>query len=194
MDMRVSIGGELTALPGLPDLAVPQLTAEVNDPEISYDLVMQIAMVHGKPVCTSLTAGRREGGPPVTRQGLNSLPVNRLVRQAVSVGMTRKAGEGPGFRAWDWPAPPGAAESALRELARSGGRPADGSTQDRMHEAVTMYRDLLGLDPRPTTTIARELQISVSYASQLLTRARKQGLLGAAIPGRAGEAEGPGKA
>lgn len=186
--MKVRIGGELAAVPGLPDLAVPQLGVVADDPGIPFDVEMAIAVVYGKPVCTSLTAAQRPGGPPVTRQGLNSLPVNRLIRQAVATGILRKAGEGPGFVAWDWPAAPGGAEAALRELGRKGGRPTDPGTRDRMHRAVSIYRDLLAAGvTQPTRTIAKELHISVSYASQLLTRARKRGLLGPAPSGRAGE-------
>jgi hypothetical protein len=83
----------MAPLAGRPDLVVPHLESEFDDPELAYHVRMTIAVVHGKSVCTSITVTRRAGGAPVTRQGLNSLPVNQLVRQAVAT-RGRRADEG----------------------------------------------------------------------------------------------------
>jgi hypothetical protein len=99
--IQVRPGGVLTPLPGRPDIAVPELNAEVDDPSIPYTLQLTVAVVHGKPVCTSLTANRRPDGAPVTRRGLNAIPVERLVRFAASSVAARVVGRGPGFISYD---------------------------------------------------------------------------------------------
>lgn len=189
--MRVSMGGPMTALRGMPDVVVPQLGIKVDDEGVAYDLEMTVAMVHGAPVCTALTATQRPGGPPVTRQGLNSLPLNRIVREAVAMGAWRKVAEGPGFTACDFMVP-GTAEDALRAMPGGRHRPADPGTQDqRMRDAVKAYKELTGSGhTRPKPVIARSMGFTVSYVSKLLTRARREGLLGPARSGRAGEASG----
>jgi len=53
--------------------ALPAITARVDDPNISYILDIAVSVVHGQPVCARLTAEQKDGGPPVTRRGLNSL-------------------------------------------------------------------------------------------------------------------------
>jgi len=189
MHMRIRIGGTFTTLEGR-DVALPEMVAEIDGPAIPYLLRLTIAVVHGKPICTSLTAERRPGGPPVTRRGLNSLPVDKLVRLAAAdSAMTATTGDG--WRSYDLLNDPGAA-ALLRELGPRRGRRGDpGARVELIGKVVAAYRDLLAAGiGQPKPAIARELAISVSYVSALLADARRQGLLGPAIPGRAGEATG----
>lgn len=58
--------------------------------------------------------------------------------------------------------------------------------------AAELYRDALARNSkRPTAEVAERLDISRGYASKLLGQARKEGLLGPATKGQAGEAAAP---
>ena len=190
MNMRVSIGGEMTPLAGAPDVAVPELGVEVDEPAIPYVLRLTVAVVHGKPVCTSLAAERRPGGPPVTRRGLNALPVDRLVRAAAMEAAAKVASRGPGVVSYDLFGGGAATAAVAAEMAPRRGRPREdpGARRELMAKVVAQYRDLLPVTGHPKPVIARSLGISMSYVSALLAQARREGILGPAIPGRAGEA------
>jgi DNA-binding transcriptional regulator LsrR (DeoR family) len=60
-----------------------------------------------------------------------------------------------------------------------------------MAKVVIQYRNLLPVTGHPKPAIAKSLGISASHVSALLAEARREGILGPAIPGRAGELPGP---
>jgi hypothetical protein len=183
--MHIQFGGEITRI-GESGFAMPEAQAEFHGPDLPYDLQMTVAVVHGQPVCTELTAARRDDGPPVTRRGLNALPLDRLVRW-VAAQAAMKVTHGLGTVAYEGPG--GDVRSVLAELTPRRGRHSDpAAREDLTRKVVTAYRELLASGVRqPKPAIARELSISPSYVGALLAEARQQGLLGAAIPGRAGE-------
>ena len=188
MRMRVRIGGEITPLAGAPDVAVPELEVDVDSPSIPYVVRLTVAVVHGKPICTSLAAERRPDGPPVTRRGLNAIPVDRLVRAAAAQVAAKVANRGPGFVSYDLFGDGETAAAVVREMTPRRGRRADPEARrELMSEVVTQYRDLLPVTRQPKPAIAKSLGISTSYVSALLADARREGILGPAIPGRAGE-------
>jgi hypothetical protein len=61
-------------------------------------------------------------------------------------------------------------------------------------EVADLYREAVGnADPEvsraPTAAVARRLGVHRGHAARLVSRARREGLLGAALPGRSGEAQ-----
>jgi hypothetical protein len=184
--LRMDMFGEIVRLE-IPGFAMPGVEADYDDPDLPYRVHLTVAAVHGKPVCTGLTAERREAGQPVTRRGLNALPVEQIVH-AVVAEVAMKAEDSPGRRIYT---PLGAANAGplIAQLAPRRGRRRDpAARQELTRKVVTAYRELLAADVRqPKPLIAKELSISTSTVGALLAEARQQGLLGAAVPGRAGE-------
>jgi len=179
-------GSEMTPL-DIAGVAMPPIRAEIDDPMFPYQLELAVAVVHGKPVCTELTAERRPDGPPVTRRGLNAIPLDRLVR-LVAAQSAVSATPGEGFISYE-PLDLSEVRSVFAELTPRRGRRSDPVAREELtRKVVAAYRDLLASKVRqPKPVIAKELSISTSYVAALLAEARQQGLLGAAIPGRAGE-------
>jgi hypothetical protein len=184
--VHIRVGGEFAEL-SVPGLALPQSAADVDIPDMPYVLRLTVSVVHGKPVCTSLAAEMRPGGIPVTRRGLNALPIERLVRE-VAAHLAARVQDGPGYRTYDLP--PGDAEADVirRELARRPGRRGDPDARTQLVERVAQeYKALLELQVtrQPKPLIAKKLGISTSYVGALLREARQRGILGPAVPGRA---------
>jgi hypothetical protein len=185
---KVRVGGDFAAL-DIPGKVLPTLEAEIDDPELPYVLQVTVRVVHGKPFCQSLAASTREGGRPVTRRGLNSLPVEHLVRE-IAAAAAWKMETGPGYVAYDLIAGSSERAAVRRQLSPRRGPQPDPAAHDALiRRAVDAYRDLLAEEIRkPKPVIAKELGISQTYVASLLREARKRGWLGPAIPGRAGEA------
>src|SRR4051812_43415948 len=60
---------------------------------LEYDLTLKIAVIHGDPVCQSLEVRQRPGGPKVGRAALGTIPVDRLIHEALaSHAMVREPG------------------------------------------------------------------------------------------------------
>jgi hypothetical protein len=186
LSITMNLGGMFTPL-SAEGYALPPITAKVDGPDIPYILGIAISVVHGQPVCTQLTAEQKDGGPPVTRRGLNSLPVDQIVRAVAAQGALH-AEHRPGAITYS-PVAPEEVGSLLAELAPRRGRRSDpGAKHQLVERVVQSYRDLLAAGVKqPKPTIAKELSISPSYVGSLLAEARRKGLLGAAVPGCAGE-------
>jgi hypothetical protein len=189
VSVKTQIGGDFAPL-GAGGLALPTTKTEIDAPDLPYVLRLTVAVVHGKPVCIGLAAEMRRDGMPVTRRGLNSLPVDRLVR-TIAANSAVATGSGPGYVTYDFPAGPDQVAAARREIEPRRGRRAHPDEHLRLlRKVVDAYRDLIRAGCRkPKPFIATELCISQSYVRRLLTEARQIGMLGPAIPGRAGEAD-----
>jgi hypothetical protein len=183
-------GSEMTPL-DISGLAMPPIRAEIDDLALPFRLDIAVAVVHGKPVCTELTAERRPDGPPVTRRGLNAIPLERLVR-LVAAQSTLSVTPGEGWISYE-PLDLDEARSVFAELTPRRGRRSDPVAREELtQKVVAAYRDLLASGVKqPKPVIAKELSISSSYVGALLAEARRQGLLGTSIPGRAGESPMP---
>jgi hypothetical protein len=139
-------------------------------------------------VCAGLEAFRRPDGMPITRRGLNSLPIERLVREIAAQVPWQKT-TGPGYVTYDLIAGADEQTAVRRKLEPRRGRRADPAAHDDLiRRVVTAYRELIPATSRPKPHIAAELGVSPSYVAALLREARQRGWLGPAIPGRAGEA------
>jgi hypothetical protein len=185
--MSMDMFSEFAALEE-PGFALPEtIKAEFDHASLPYLVRLTVSVVHGQPVCTGLTAERRDGGPPVTRRGLNSLPVDRIVREIVAQ-VVLKTETRPGAISYRPAGAPNAGPVLARLAPRRGRRSDPEARQELIGKVVAAYRELVDSGVRqPKPAIAREFSISQSYVAALLTAARRQGLLGPAIPGRAGE-------
>jgi hypothetical protein len=169
-----------------------RLQAEVDLESLPYVLTLDIGVLHGRPICLSLRADRRAGGSPVTRSGLATIPVERLVlRAAVEAGGLRAESQ-DGVIVVEPLTEAEQTELARRLRPRRGRRADPAARRQLMEQVVQQYRDLTRAQvKKPKPDIASNLAISQSYVGALLAQARREGLLGPAAPGRAGETEDP---
>jgi hypothetical protein len=160
---KVRVGGDFAAL-DIPVTALPALEAEIDDPELPYVLKMTVRVVHGKPFCQSLAASRREGGKPVTRRGLNSLPIVHLVRE-IAAAAVLKTETGPGYVAYE-PIMGSSEQAAVRRhLAPRRGAQPDPAHDALVRQVVSAYRELLAAKiQKPKPIIANQIGFSQSLS------------------------------
>lgn len=81
--------------------------------------------------------------------------------------------------------------SSCDRYAKGGRRPRQGSpvTDHQLGEVAQLYRAAIAQGVPPTQTIADEMHAARSTAARWVGKARERGFLGAALPGRAGEAD-----
>jgi hypothetical protein len=77
-----------------------------------------------------------------------------------------------------------------QQLARGARRPRRGSPvgDEHLERVAKLYRAAVERGDPPTETVGKEMHAARSTAARWVALARKRGLLGAAIPGRGGEA------
>jgi hypothetical protein len=146
---------------------------------LPYRLELRVVHEDGRFVVDQLTVRRREGGPPVTTEGLREVPIAALLRLAVEsnvmhVGPTTRDGD---KSTWDltWASP-------LSERAKGGGGPSD----EDLQTVAALYQVAYATGQAPTRLVMNRLELPRSTASRWIALARKRGLLGPATPGRAG--------
>jgi hypothetical protein len=182
-----SLLGRLVAGPA--GVVLPErLTASVRDPRIAYDLELEIRILYGRPICVSLEAHQREGGPPVTRSGLNSLPVDKIVREASSRHALRVRSSQKGTSTLSR-ASTEEQETARKALGPKLGRPGDpAARRGRLIAVATAYQELTQAGVKhPRKALAAQFTYAPASIGRLIAEARREGFLGAAPgPGRAG--------
>jgi len=159
---------------------------DVVDPTIPHDLTLTIAARSGRLVAEEVSIRIRDGGEAVSATGLRRVKVDayiarirdRFERQGGS-GLFVKASDLPSMRAED-----------LRRQGHGFG-PTDLATVRRIR-IVALYRQAYNSpDPlvraAPTEYAAQLAGVSRSYAARIIRKAREDGHLRAAIPGKAGE-------
>jgi hypothetical protein len=156
---------------------VPATLESTPKDDLDYDLRMTVDFVAGKLVCTSLQANSREGGVPVTGEGLRAIPVARLVQQVISkvlLEVEPAKGGGAQFHSFRWPP---------EDFA------ADGPTDEALGHVARVYRWAHAVGEPPVRTL-EQLGLPRGTANRWVTLARQRGLLGKAKPRAAGEVEG----
>jgi len=164
------------------------LTASVRDPRLGYDLELEIRVLYGRPICVSLEARQREGGPPITRSGLNSLPIDKIVRAASARHALRVRSSQKGTSTLS-PATTEEQETARKALGPKLGRPGDPvARRERLIAVATAYQELTQAGVKhPRKALAGQFGYAPASMGRLIAEARKEGFLGAAPgPGRAG--------
>ncbi len=128
----------------------------------------------------------------MTRSGLAAIPVERLVLRAASAAGGFRA-ESEGDVIIVEPLTDEEQAELARRLQPRRGRRADPEARRRlMEQVVQQYRDLTRAQvKKPKPDIASNLKISQSYVGALLAQARREGVLGPAAPGKAGETADP---
>jgi hypothetical protein len=126
------------------------------------------------PVCRHLTLV----GAPLTAAGIR-VPLRELVTEATSLVGARDDSSHP------------EPEPFMRALGEEVARPEPGKrlSDEWLKRVAAVYRDALSRGLPATDTVAEAFPISRSTAGRWVVEARRRGLLGPAVPGRAGEEE-----
>jgi hypothetical protein len=149
---------------------------------LPYRLELRVVYEDGRFVCDQLTVKRREGGPPVTTEGLREVPIAALLRLAVEsnvVRVRRSATRDGDTSSWEmtWASP-----LALSERAKGGGGPSD----EDLRTVAALYQVAYATGQAPTRLVMNRLELPRSTASRWVRLARERGLLGPATPRKAG--------
>jgi hypothetical protein len=147
---------------------------------LPYRLELRVVHEDGRFVVDQLTVKRREGGPPVTTEGIREIPVTAILRLAVESNVMRA---GPTIRkgntsSWEWT---WASPLALSERTRRTG-PTDADLQT----VADLYHVAYATSQPPTKLVMNRLDLPRSTAGRWIALARKRGLLGPATPRKAG--------
>lgn len=161
--LGVPVGGGFS----LPPAA--EITATDMD-DVPYDVTFDVELVEGRYECVSLTCTRKEGGEPVTTNGIRAVPIGRII----GLGLERN------IMKWK-PNPHAEGESV--------GAPV-GHSDDESVRVAAVYRLAYACGLPPTSEVASALGVSQSVAGNRVMRARKAGLLDPTVKGRA-QAGGP---
>jgi hypothetical protein len=148
---------------------------------LPYRLELRVVYEDGRFVVDQLAVKRREGGPPVTTEGLREVPIAALLRLAVEsnimhVGPTEHDGHTSSWKL-TWASP-----LALSERAKGGGGPSD----EDLRTVAALYQVAYATGQAPTRLVMNRLDLPRSTASRWVRMARDRGLLGPATPRKAG--------
>jgi len=173
---------------------------DIDDPALPFLVTMTVTAHEGRLACGELRLSRRAGGTPVTDQRLRTVTVRSYL-----AGIRRQLGSIGGGMVILRRAEEFADSVALEPLGEEDVRGLEARhrirqpTSDTLPRVAAAYRRALASDDvsereAPTEYVARQLGYSRGHASRLVALARKEGLLGPASPGRAGEVISSGKA
>ena len=145
----------------------------VDDPSIPYDATLTIEFQESRYVCTSMTLKQRKGGPPVTSQGLRTIPVASLIRPIVQgkVWLLHEESPSPGVIIRE----PGSAAD-LPNAKRRRRQPGED-----VHAAAVVYAVAAITGQPPTKAVSDELGIPLGTARRLVAQALAAGYR---LPGR----------
>lgn len=138
-----------------------RIEATAKGPEVAYDLTITVELIDGRYEVASMTAARKPGGPEVTADGLRGIPVAKLARGIVHSSQAL----------------------GLLGIRR---RRFDGPTDEALQAVARVYRAAHMRREPPTAAVAKAIGRPRSTASVWIAKAREQGLLGPAEPGKAG--------
>lgn len=153
----VPVGGGF-ALPPAADIAA----TEIND--LIYDVRLKVELVDGRYECSSIDCAQKPGGPPVTTNGIRTIPVGSLIAIGLA-GNVMKYEPNP-------------------RAAGVVGGPV-GPWSDDLVSVAAVYRLAFACGLPPTTEVAKAFQVSQSVAGNRVMKARRAGLLDATSKGKA---------
>jgi hypothetical protein len=158
----------------------------VDDATLPYIVTVHLGVAAGKPICRKLTAEQRSGGAPVTRRGLNAIPIGRIIeevaqRWAIQINESAKTAR---FSTT------GEKDRIKQSMRPDRGRRGDPDARRLLVERVaTLYNELVEQQIKhPKPAIAKELGYSASYIGALVAEAR------ASVPPLIAKPTGPGRA
>jgi hypothetical protein len=184
------------------DLYVPRaFTADIEDESQKAHLTLTIEMEDARPRCRRLDIDV-SNDLEITGDFLRRIAVGRWLLEALLVAVEKPSGldDPQGDLAADLRAQ-GVTEifrlpsdderqSFREEYASKTRRPRRGSpiSQEHLAEVAKRYREAAEKGDHPTQAVAREMNVARSTAARWVGLARRHGLLGPSLPGRAGEA------
>ncbi|MGH7540182.1 MAG: hypothetical protein ACRELC_04195 [Gemmatimonadota bacterium] len=156
---------------------LPRWTVDlVDDPEIPYDLHLELAIEDGRQVCEEIRIVRRPGGPEITGEALRRVPVVRLAREhlpPVFKVLERKKVKGKTITRLGLTARPADVEEVAAAIERPRGS-ARTIGADELRAVADAVRVAVAFE-RPTgPAVADALQVSPSHARRLIQRARDE--------------------
>ncbi len=176
---------------GVELLAEP--TYDIEDPALDYGVTLTVTAHENLLACRELTLSQRADGPAVTDQKLRAVTIKSYLAEirrnleSLSGGLIilRFAEQFADSFAME---PLSEGDVAGLEARHRRRQPM----ADTLPRVAAAYRQALASDDEferdaPTEFVAKQLNYSRGHASRLVGLARKEGLLGPARPGRAGE-------
>jgi hypothetical protein len=178
--------GTISHVPLRDGYAVPHRFAADSD-AISLDISVD---TNGTAHCLGVIVRATEVGGDVTGDTLRRIPIARLVKLAVASAARYYAPIEPGSEPVFHVFRPGPRDAEFyAQYTEDARRPRRGSplTDDHLQQVAGLYRAALERGDPPTQTIADELHAARSTAARWVSLARERGILGASLPGQAGE-------
>jgi hypothetical protein len=180
----------------LGEFTVPRtFTATGRHQDFTIELEVEVDD-RGRPHCRRLAVSATGDGSDVTGDTLRRLPVAKLVGEATTEAAlsqkTPRVKDPRGVTLDSCTAGPLTSNERsdfYGRFAQGARRPHRGSpvTDENLRQVADLYRAALERGDPPTKTIGLELHIGRSTAARWVAEARKRGLLGPALRGRAGE-------
>lgn len=161
LTVGVPIGGGFT-------LQSPVTVRTLPAAELEYDVTLTLVVEGDRYVTDEIVCKRKPGGVLVTSDGMRSIPVAQIVRDAA----------------------PHLAGLIMRfttdEHGQVFGEPLGDWSEDDLTAVAGIYRTAHACGIPPTKAVAEALGLSQSTAAKRVMRARADGLLGKTTSGRAG--------
>jgi hypothetical protein len=171
------------------DTFVPRrFTVYASHPDVGAELVLRVAVEHGRLVCNELHAVRKPDGSPITTdRTLRAIPIRELLVTGARGLMWSGEEVGPGVFDAGFPGEPSRRADRLARQLGSNRKPVN--RESLLRAAAEIYRAATASgDPQPSKAVAAELGYSDGYARNLVKEARDEGHLEPAPgPRRAGE-------
>lgn len=165
---------------------VREYEVRFSDPAIPYEIEMEVRVEDGAPRCHELRVSRREGGPPITGEGLRRLPLGRILERAAPLAARVRTGRKRGpvvrtVRTHD------DIRDFYAEWRLSKHRRPRSVDDELLRRVAEVYRAAQRRGDPPTATVAQVLHGSRSSAGRWVMLARERGFLGPALDRKAGE-------
>lgn len=193
MDIDARDAGGMVRLPGGRAVIWRRFTAsKFGESGAFADLPVEVVSLgievddRGRPRCTGIEV-RARAGAAVTGDALR-LPVGRLIREVVAGTAEKVESSAPGIiKTAPFSMPIDERAELYEELIRQPRRGAPLTDRDLI-QVARIYRAAMERGDPPTKMLADRMKVGRATASRWIKRARNDGHLGEAIPGRAGEA------
>ncbi|MGI8707254.1 MAG: hypothetical protein ACR2LG_03485 [Actinomycetota bacterium] len=148
--------------------------SNVNAPTLPYRIEIEVALEGDRFVCEAMRVERKEGGAPVTSEGIRKLPVGDLIRTA-ALGHVYRVEKNPKGRG-----------VVITETSVSGFErfADDGPTEEALQYVALVYRLAYACNESPTIAIEEAFQLPRSTAERWVSKARDLGYIDISDPRR----------
>jgi hypothetical protein len=185
--MRTAVQGFLNVEKIAPGLAahspINVQIEDCNGYDLELDVVVEVPSGDrtGRFVCESLQVKQRNGGPPVTSEGIRGIPVATLTKAAGARHILETQVSGSGDTRLTKISPLTFTPEQLEQLRQ------DGPVDTTLQRVSVLYRLALVMGEPPTRAVERTFNLPRSTAGRWVSLARDRGFLSRAeAPGKAG--------